>query len=79
MSELTQSEPIEQATLDELAAAIAELQEYRERLVSETLSAAKKAKVMKGQAQGNLEPTLARIDAMLQELQQRQAELTTGS
>ncbi|MEM0979965.1 MAG: hypothetical protein AAGH78_06785 [Cyanobacteria bacterium P01_H01_bin.58] len=78
MTELTQSQPIEQATLDELAAAIAELQAYRDRLVSETLSAAKKAKVMKGQAQGNLEPMLARIDAMLQELQQRQAELTTS-
>lgn len=77
MPELTQSNPIEQATPDELASAIAELQAYRDRLVSETLSAAKKAKVMKGQAHNNLEPTLAKIDAMLAELHQRQAALTT--
>jgi hypothetical protein len=77
MAELTQSKPIEQANLEELTSAIAELQEYRDRLVNETISAAKKAKVMKGQAQNNLEPTLAKIDAMLAELRQRQAALTT--
>jgi hypothetical protein len=76
MAELTQSKPIEQANLEELTSAIAELQEYRDRLVNETISAAKKAKVMKGQAQNNLEPTLAKIDAMLAELRQRQATLT---
>ncbi|NER83672.1 MAG: hypothetical protein F6K42_29820 [Leptolyngbya sp. SIO1D8] len=77
MAELTQSNSIEQATLEELSSAIAELQEYRDRLVNETLAAAKKAKVMKGQAQTNLEPTLAKIDAMLEELRQRQATLST--
>ncbi|NJN22003.1 MAG: hypothetical protein HC812_13510 [Leptolyngbya sp. RL_3_1] len=76
MAEVTQSKPIEQANLEELTSAIAELQEYRDRLVNETISAAKKAKVMKGQAQNNLEPTLAKIDAMLAELRQRQATLT---
>ncbi|MGD1940909.1 MAG: hypothetical protein ACFB0G_06325 [Leptolyngbyaceae cyanobacterium] len=78
MTEATQSNPIDQATPEELATAIAELQEYRDRLVDETISAAKKAKVMKGQAQTNLEPTLAKIDAMLEELRQRQATLTTN-
>lgn len=76
MTEVTQSNPIDQATPEELATAIAELQEYRNRLVDETISAAKKAKVMKGQAQTNLEPTLAKIDAMLEELRQRQAAST---
>ena len=75
MNELTQSSPIEQTTLEELTSTISELQEYRDRLVDETMSAAKKAKVKKGQAQENLEPTLARIDAMLEDLRQRQAEL----
>ena len=79
MTELTQSNPIEQATPEELAAAIAELQEYRDRLVEETMTAAKKAKVMKTQAQGSLEPALAKIDAMLSELRERQAALTNGN
>lgn len=79
MTETTQSNPIEQATPEELAAAIAELQEYRDRLVGETMAAAKKAKVMKTQAQGSLDPTLSKIDAMLSELHERQAALTSGN
>ncbi|NEQ42807.1 MAG: hypothetical protein F6K00_04275 [Leptolyngbya sp. SIOISBB] len=79
MTETTQSNPIEQATPEELAAAIAELQEYRDRLVNETMTAAKKAKVMKTQAQGSLDPTLSKIDAMLSELHKRQAALTSGN
>lgn len=75
MTEATQANSIEQATLEELASAIAELQEYRDRLVNETMTAAKKAKVMKAQAQGNLDPTLTKIDAMLTELRERQATL----
>ena len=77
MTEATQTNPIEQATPEELTAAIAELQEYRDRLVNETMAAAKKAKVMKSQAEGNLDPTLTKIDAMLAELRQRQATLTS--
>lgn len=75
MSEVTQTNAIEEATFEELTAAIAELEAYRERLVNDTLTAAKKAKVMKTQAQANLEPTLANIDAMLEELRQKQATL----
>lgn len=75
MAELTQSASIDQASLEEVAEAISELQAYRERLVSETMAAAKKAKVMKGQAQTNLDPILVKIDAMLAELHQRQAAL----
>lgn len=77
MAESTQSTTIEQANLEELTSAIAELEEYRERLVNETLTAAKKAKVMKTQAQNNLEPALAKIDTMLEELRQRQAVLAS--
>ncbi|MEL6382785.1 MAG: hypothetical protein AAFQ89_09995 [Cyanobacteria bacterium J06626_18] len=75
MTELAQSMSFEQATLEELAEAIAELEQYRDRLVSDTLAAAKKAKVMKSQAQAGLEPALANIDAMLGQLRQRQASL----
>ena len=75
MAELTQSTSIEQATLEELNAIIVELEQYRERLVNDTLEMAKRAKVMKAQAQANLEPALERIDAMLEELRKRQATL----
>ncbi len=76
MTELTESNSIEQVNLEELTSAIAELQDYRDRLVRETLSTAKKAKVVKTQVQTNLEPTLTKIDAMLEELRQQLATLT---
>ncbi|MEM6521968.1 MAG: hypothetical protein AAF892_08755 [Cyanobacteria bacterium P01_D01_bin.71] len=79
MTEATQANPIDQATLEELAIAIAELQEYRNRLVGETMTAAKKAKVMKAQAQGSLDPTLEKIDAMLAELRERQVAFTNDA
>ncbi|NER81597.1 MAG: hypothetical protein F6K42_18940 [Leptolyngbya sp. SIO1D8] len=75
MAELTQSKPIEQATLEELTTEIAELEEYRNRLVQDTLDAAKRAKVMKAKAQSNLEPVLTNIDVMLEELHQRHTAL----
>ena len=76
MTEITQPSAIEHATPEELTEAIAELEQYRERLVNDTLDMAKRAKVMKTQAQANLEPNLARIDAMLQALRQKQIEVT---
>ncbi|MDA0265464.1 MAG: hypothetical protein O2890_00035 [Cyanobacteria bacterium] len=76
MAELTQSKSIEQANLEELTSAIDELQEYRDRLVRETMATAKKAKVVKAHVETNLEPTLTKIDSMLEELRQRLAMLT---
>ncbi|MFM7218751.1 MAG: hypothetical protein ACKO21_00770 [Nodosilinea sp.] len=75
MVELTQQNSIDEATPEDLALAIADLEQYRERLVHDTMDMAKRAKVMKTQAQANLEPALARIDAMLDELRQRHASL----
>lgn len=75
MVELTQQNPIDQATPEDLVLAIADLEQYRERLVNDTMNVAKRAKVMKTQVQSNLEPALARIDAMLDELRQKQALL----
>jgi hypothetical protein len=68
MSE-NQTTPISPA---ELAAAIAELEEYRERLVSETLTAAQRAKLPKNQTMAQLEPELAKIDNVLQALRTQQ-------
>ncbi|BAY89779.1 MULTISPECIES: hypothetical protein [unclassified Tolypothrix] len=75
-TELTANAP---ASSEELNLAIAELEEYRERLVNDTLSMAQKAKVMKAQALASLEPQLAQLDATLESLRQQQSTLTSGN
>jgi hypothetical protein len=79
MTDMQELNPIDQATPEELLEVIAELEEYRERLLNDTLSMAQRAKIMKAQAMANLEPQLAQIDAQLQVLRQRQAVLTAGN
>ena len=71
--------PIEDATSEELTEIITELEQYRERLVSDTLSMAQRAKIMKAQAMAHLEPNLAQIDAQIQALRQRKEELSLGT
>jgi hypothetical protein len=67
--------PIEPATSEALAEIITELEQYRERLVNDTLSMAQRAKIMKSQALASLEPSLAQIDAQIEALRQQQATL----
>lgn len=59
----------------ELAETIAEFEKYRERLLSETLAAAQKAKLMKSQVMAKLAPELADIDNKIAALRQQQANL----
>jgi hypothetical protein len=68
--------PTESTVLEQLAEVIAELEQYRERLIEETTETAKRAKLMKSAVMAQLEPELAKIDASLQHLRQQQAELT---
>lgn len=75
MTDTTEMQAIEQASPEELAEIIRELEQYRERLVNDTLSMAQRAKVMKAQALAALEPSLAQIDANLKSLRQRQSTL----
>ncbi|MDZ8186279.1 MAG: hypothetical protein RMX96_15685 [Nostoc sp. ChiSLP02] len=63
-------------TTEDIAEVIAELEKYRERLVQETTETAKRAKLMRVSVMAKLEPELAKIDAALQELRDRQAALT---
>lgn len=70
---------IDQATPEQLADIIAEIERYRERLVSDTMSTAKRAKIVKAKAMANLEPNLTQIDAQLQALRERQATLTSSN
>lgn len=76
MADTQELNPIDQASPEELTEIITELQQYRERLVNDTLSMAQKAKVMKTQAMASLEPQLAQIDAQIDALRQRQTALT---
>lgn len=73
-----ESNPTEQVTPQDLTEIIAELEEYRDRLVNDTLSMAQRAKVLKSKALTQLEPDLTRIDTMLQSLREQQAALTAG-
>jgi hypothetical protein len=59
----------------DLAEVIVDMQAYRDRLLNETLEAAKKAKLMKSQVMTQLEPQLVEIDNTLQLLRDKQASL----
>jgi hypothetical protein len=72
MSEIAETST-EQPTPEALAEIIAELEEYRERLVSDTLAMAQRAKIMKAKALETLQPNLAQIDAQIESLRQQQA------
>jgi uncharacterized coiled-coil DUF342 family protein len=63
----------------ELAETIVEFEKYRERLLSETLEAAQKAKLMKSQAMAKLAPELADLDSKLAALRQQQANLNSSN
>lgn len=78
MADSTESTTLEQATPQELTEVITELEQYRERLVNDTLAMAQRAKIMKSQALASLEPSLAQIDAQLEGLRQQQATLVDG-
>jgi hypothetical protein len=67
---------IEPATAEALSEIITELEQYRERLVNDTLAMAQRAKIMKSKALETLEPSLAQIDAQLEALRKQQADLT---
>lgn len=62
-------------TAQELAEVIQEFEQYRDRLVNETMTAAKKAKLSKKMAMSKLEPQLAVIDSKLEQLRNQQATL----
>jgi hypothetical protein len=68
------SEP--EHTAQEIAEVIQEFEQYRERLVQETASAAQKAKLPPKAAMTKIEPELAQIDASLAGLRDRLATMT---
>lgn len=63
----------------ELAEVITELEQYRQRLLTETLENAKKAKMQKSVVMAQLEPELAKIDDMLKSLTEQKSALEANS
>lgn len=61
-------------TTQEIEEVIKELEQYRERIVNETIEMAKKVKMPKKKVMANLEqhPELSRIDEALKELRSQQ-------
>ncbi|MEH1942682.1 MAG: hypothetical protein V7L01_21035 [Nostoc sp.] len=76
ISELTKTDNL---TAQDVAEVIAELEQYRERLVQETTETAKRAKLMRVNVMAKLEPELAKIDSALQELRAQQAALSVSN
>jgi hypothetical protein len=69
-------QPLAENTAQEIAEVIQEFEQYRERLVQETVSAAQKAKLPPKAAMTKIEPELAQIDASLAGLRDRLATMT---
>ncbi|MEM7553197.1 MAG: hypothetical protein AAF378_03705 [Cyanobacteria bacterium P01_A01_bin.84] len=68
----------QEPTASELAEIIQEFEQYRDRLLNETMEAAKRAKLPKSTVMAKLEPELKQIDAKIQELRDRHAAVTLG-
>jgi glutathione S-transferase len=75
MSDNPENSLLPQDNAEELAEMMAEMEQYRERLVNDTMTMAQKAKVLKHKVMENLQPELQKIDAALAELRDRQAAL----
>ncbi|MFZ4556483.1 MAG: hypothetical protein ACOYN8_08910 [Pseudanabaena sp.] len=79
MFDIPELTSLELASPEELIEMITDLEQYRERIVSDTLAMAQKAKIMKSQALANLQPNLAKIDATLESLRQHQSKSTVAA
>ncbi|MEI1374334.1 hypothetical protein PQG02_23525 [Nostoc sp. UHCC 0926] len=79
MDEISELTTTDNVNAQEVAEVIAELEQYRERLVQETMETAKRAKLMRVNVMAKLEPELAKIDSALQELRNQQAALNLSN
>ena len=71
------SEPtaIEQVAVAELEEIMVELQKYRDRLVNDMLETIQKAQLPKAKSMAQIDPELAKTDAMMEALHARKAAL----
>ena len=64
----TSTETNQPASTQEIAAVIAELEQYRDRLIEESTETAKKAKLTKSALMAQIEPELQKIETALTQL-----------
>lgn len=69
----------EPVTAEAIAETIAEFEQYRERLLNETMTAAKKAKMSKKDTMAKLEPELEKIDAVIQNLRTQHESMVAAN
>lgn len=62
-------------TVEEITEVIKEFEQYRERLLNDTVTAAKKARLQKKTAMAKIEPELKFIDTSLENLRSQLASL----
>lgn len=74
MSEV-QNTPV---TAEDLAEVISQFEQYRERLVNDTVENAKKAKISKKVVMSQLQPQLDNIDSKLEALRNQYNSMTTA-
>ena len=79
MVENENSPPQSDNTAEEVAEVIQQFEQYRERLVTETITAAQKAKLPQKTAMTRIEPELQQIDASLENLRTQLAALTASN
>ncbi|MHC0063525.1 hypothetical protein ACWATR_11435 [Nostoc sp. UIC 10890] len=79
MDETSEFTTTNNVTAQDVAEVIAELEQYRERLIQETTETAKRAKLMRVNVMAKLEPELTKIDSALQELRNQQAALSASN
>lgn len=64
-------------SLDELVEVIEQFEQYRERLVRDSETTAKRAKMKKSDMMAQIEPELNKIDTALEQLRAQHANLTS--
>jgi hypothetical protein len=79
MTDIPELANLDRFSPEDLAEGIAELEQYRDRLVNDMATMAQRAKVTKTVANSQLEPELTKIDAMLQALRDRQSALSLAN
>ena len=66
-------------SLEEVLEVIQQFEEYRERLISDSMETAKRAKMKKSEITAQIEPELNKIDSALEQLKAQRDALTAAA
>ena len=68
----------ESVSLEELTEVIEQFEQYRERLLNDSMETAKRAKMKKSEVMAQIQPELDKIDTALEQLQKQREILTSA-